>query len=101
MCEHPDASVDSKALTPPPSPVCTRVCTSEAENINADAPEAASLGTPPQAAGVLDAGHRGEGEATVAIDQGDPLARLAAELGKLSPADRQRLAALLFAAHLN
>ena len=95
MCEHPDASVDSKALTPTPSPVCTRVCTSEPENANADALEAASLGTLSQAADVLDTGHLGESEGAAAIDQGDPLARLAAELAKLSPEDRQRLAALL------
>ena len=90
---HPVASDDSKALTPTPFPVCTRVCTSEAENANADALEAASLGTPPQAADADRAPDEGEG--TAAIDQGDPLARLAAELGKLSPEDRQRLAAML------
>jgi hypothetical protein len=79
-CEHHDASIDSKALTPTPSAACTSACTSEGENANDDAP---------------DAGNRGEGEGAAAIDQGDPLAWLAAELGKLSPEDRQRLAALL------
>ena len=62
------ASVDSKALTPTPSAACTSACTSEAENANADA---------------LDA------------DQGDTLATLAAALLTLSPADRERLAAML------
>jgi hypothetical protein len=90
-----DASGNRQALTPTPFPVCTSVCTSEPENANADALEAASLGTPPQAADVLDTGHQSEGEGTAAIDQSDPLTRLAAELGKLSQADRQRLAAML------
>jgi hypothetical protein len=58
-------------------PVCTRVCTSEGENANADTLEA-------------DQGNKGEG-----IDQGDPLAKLAAAITGLSPMDRQRLAALL------
>ena len=88
----PVASDSSKALTPTPSDACTCACTSEGENANADALEAASLGTPPQAADVLDTGHQSEGEG---IDQGDPLTKLAAELGKLSPEDRQRLAAML------
>ena len=90
--ESTDASADSKALTPTPFPVCTRVCTSEPENANADALEAASVGPPPQAA---DADQSNEGEGTAAIDQGDPLTRLAAELSKLSQEDRQRLAAML------
>jgi len=65
-----DASVSGKALTPPSSPVCTSVCTTEGENANA--------------------GKRGE-----ATDQTDSLARLAAALLTLSPADRERLAAML------
>ncbi|MGA7702563.1 MAG: hypothetical protein WCB27_23440 [Thermoguttaceae bacterium] len=63
------------ALTPTPFPVCTRVCTSEPENAND-----------------LEAGHRDEGEG---IDQGDPLAVLAAAVANLSPADRERLAVML------
>jgi len=86
------ASDNSKALTPTPSPVCTRVCTSEPENDNAGTLEAASLATSPQADGNRNADQSNESEGT---DQGDPLARLAAELGKLSPEDRQRLAAML------
>lgn len=73
----PVVSDNSKALTPTPSPVCTRVCTSKPENDNADPLE-------------TDQGTDGEG-----IDQGDPLAKLAAALLTLSPADRDRLAAML------
>jgi hypothetical protein len=62
------------------SDACTCACTSEPKNANADA---------------LNTGQQGVGEGTAAIDQADPLARLAAELGKLSPEDRQRLVALL------
>jgi hypothetical protein len=80
MCEHPDASENSKALTSTPSAVCTRVCTSEAKNANADA-----TGT----------GERDQGEGTAAVDQGDPLAKLAAAVLSLSPADRERLATML------
>jgi hypothetical protein len=54
-----------QGFTPTPSPVCTRVCTSNPENDNA---------------GALDA---------------DPLAKLAAALLTLSPADRERLAVML------
>jgi hypothetical protein len=64
--------VTHSALTPTPSLVCTSVCTSEPENDHADALDA---GTP--------------------ADQDDPLAKLAAALLTLSPADRQRLAAML------
>ena len=79
-----------------PSPVCTSVCTSEAENANANAGRSDG--------GPGDRGEEGADDAHGAKkpdtppappDQGDPLARLAAELGKLSPEDRQRLAALL------
>ena len=73
--------VGKSALTQTPSPVCTRVCTSEPENAHAGTPDAdRSAGDPQQ----------GEG-----IDQGDPLAKLAAALLALSPADRARLAAML------
>jgi hypothetical protein len=63
-----DTSIDSKALTPTPSAACTSACTSEPENVNA---------------GTAD-GY-----------QADSLAKLAAELAKLSLADRERLAAML------
>ncbi len=98
------ASGDSKEVTLTPSAVCTRVCTSEGENANADALNAASLGIPPQAADTRNADQGNEGEGidqggtaggSSTADQGDPLARLATELGKLSPADRERLAAML------
>ena len=72
-----NASDSSKGLTPTPSAACTAACTSEPENANADAPDA----------------HQGdEGEGT---DQGDRLDKLAAALLTLSPADRERLAAML------
>ncbi|MGO8747694.1 MAG: hypothetical protein ACLQNE_17115 [Thermoguttaceae bacterium] len=83
-----------------PSAACTAACTSKAENANA---------------GTLEAGHRDQGEGTAAgtldvdrqdrpagdqgggegADQGDPLAKLAAALADLTPADRARLAAML------
>jgi hypothetical protein len=66
------------------------VCTSEPENANADALEAASLGTPSQAADAHHQGNESEG-----INQGDPLAVLAAAVTNLSPADRERLVAML------
>ena len=69
-------------LTPTPSPVCTTACTSEAENENADALEVPPPGTPSQAPDA-DQGNEGKG-----IDQGDSLAKLAAALLTLSPADR-------------
>ena len=78
---------EPQALTPTPLPVCT----SEGEKANADTLEADSLGTSPQAADALEAGHQDKSEG---IDQGDPLARLAAAIANLSPADRARLAAM-------
>ena len=99
--DAPVASGNSKGLTSTPSAACTAACTSTGENANADAREAASLGTPAQAAGTLDTGqdtqdaavaHQGEGEG---IDQGDSLAKLAAALLILSPADRAKLSKLL------
>ena len=87
----PDASLDNKALTSTPSAACTSACTSEGENANADALDAASLGTPPQAADA----HQDKGEGTAAIDHADPLAMLAAAVANLSPANRERLAAML------
>jgi len=65
---HPDASEDSKELTSTPPAACTSACTSDAETDNAD---------------------------NLAADQGDPLTKLAAALLTLSPADRERLAAML------
>ena len=64
-CESPVVTDSSKALTPTLFPVCTKVCTSEPESDNAGTPDA------------------------------DPLAKLAVALLTLSPADRERLAALL------
>jgi hypothetical protein len=89
-----------------PSAACTAACTSEAENANAGPLEAASLGTSPHAADGADAHQGDEGEeigqggaarGLSAVDQSpaDPLAVLAAAVAKLSPADRERLAALL------
>ena len=112
MNRHPDASEAGKGLTPTPSPVCTRVCTSEPENPNAGTPEAGHQDQGEGvAAGTLDADPQGrpagdqeQGEGTdqggtarrsSAADQGDPLAKLAAALLDLTPADRARLAAML------
>jgi len=81
-----------QGFTPTPSPVCTRVCTSKPENDNADTCYATLAGTLPQDSDGTDAGHQDEGEGN---DQGDPLAKLAAALLTLSPADRERLAAML------
>jgi hypothetical protein len=85
---HHNASDSGKGLTPTPSPVCTRVCTSEPENANA--------GRVPSGCDA-DQGDEGEGTDRKPADQGDPLAKLAAALLtlSLSPADRERLAALL------
>jgi hypothetical protein len=93
-------STTPQDLTATPSPVCTRVCTSEPENANAGTPEAGHQDQGEGVAvGTLDAdqesrpaGDQGQGEGT---DQGDPLAKLAAALLDLSPADRARLAAML------
>jgi hypothetical protein len=81
MCEHADASDSSKALTPTPSAACTNACTSEMERANADA-----LDVPEQ--------KKSTGAETPTAPA-DRLALLAAELAKLSPADRERLAAML------
>ena len=94
--------MSDKGLAPTPSAVCTRVCTSEGENANAGQ----SDGGPGDQGEVIgaDQGEEGADDAhggakpdapPAPPDQGDPLAALAAELGKLSPEDRQRLAALL------
>ena len=102
-------------FTPTPSPVCTRVCTSKPENDNASTHYATLADTPPQDAGTADGDrHKGErtdqGDADRAgatpqnypgpeqgegTDQGDRLDKLAAALLTLSPADRERLAAML------
>jgi len=77
-----NVSVDTKALTTTPSGACTTACTGEPENGNA---------------GTQDADYRSEGEGfdATAACQGDPLAKLAAELGNLSEDDRARLVAML------
>jgi len=90
----PSAHGTDKGLTATLPPVCTRVCTSEAENANAAALDAALLGTPRQAAEAPDADQGGRGEGT-ADKPADPLANLAATIGNLSPAERARLAAML------
>ncbi|MGA2617834.1 MAG: hypothetical protein ABSF26_09500 [Thermoguttaceae bacterium] len=99
----PNASDSPQGLTPTPSPVCTRVCTSEPENDNAGTLNATSPASPPQApAPDADQGDEGEGidqggaaRGSSTADQGDPLVKLAAALANLSPADRARLAAML------
>ena len=91
--EHDGASESQQTLTPTPFPVCTRVCTSEPEGANSEPIQAASLGTAPQAADA-DQGNKDEW-----VNQVDPLIQLAAELGKLSQEDRQRLAAMLAKQH--
>ena len=89
---------------PTPSAACTAACTSEAENANADTLDADHCSIAERID--ADQGDKGEG-----IDQGaaargsstagapsgsaDPLAKLAAALLTLSPADRERLAAML------
>ena len=50
---------------------------------------------PAQAAEAHHTRDQSEGEGTTAINQGDPLAKLAAALLTLSPADRVKLAAML------
>ena len=77
ICDPPAVSEAGKGLTPTLSAACTAACTSEAEIANAD---------------TLNANQDSEGEG---IDQGDPLAILAAALLSLSPTDRERLAAML------
>ena len=70
------ASENPQGLTPTLPAACTAASTSEPENDNA---------------GTADGG-RDEGEGT---DQGDRLDKLAAALLTLSPAERERLAAML------
>jgi hypothetical protein len=72
-------SLTGKELTSTRSAACTSACTSEAENVNAGTPDA----------------H--QGDESEGIDQGEPLAKLAAALLTLSSADRERLAAMLIA----
>jgi hypothetical protein len=74
-----NATGNSKPLTPTHSAACTAACTSEGETANADA---------------FDTDQGAEGER---IDQGDPLAKIAAELAKLSTADQDRLVMMLVA----
>jgi hypothetical protein len=83
-----DASENRQAHTPTPSAACTAACTSKAENANAG-PTNADQG---DGEGIDQSGaDRGSSTA----DQGNPLAVLAAAVANLSPADRDRLAAML------
>jgi hypothetical protein len=86
-------NMDSQDVTPTPSAVCTRVCTSEAENANAG-PLHAGQGDEGEG---IDQGWaaRGSSAAGALTDQADPLAKLAAALLALTSADRERLAAML------
>ena len=77
---HDNANGGSKGLTPTPSAVCTRVCTSEPENANA---------------GTLHTDQGNEGEGTAGMPAAASLESLAAALLTLSPADRAKLAAML------
>jgi hypothetical protein len=87
-------------FTPTPLPVCARVCTSEPENDNAgtadggreqgertDQGDADRAGETPKN---YPGPEQGEG-----ADQGGRLDKLAAALATLSPAERERLAAIL------
>jgi hypothetical protein len=92
-----DASepLKSQGFTPTLPAACTAACTSEAETDNADTYYATLAGTPSQAAAAVAAdGGRNEGEGT---DEGGRLDKLAAALLTLSPAERERLAAMLTA----
>jgi hypothetical protein len=108
-----------QGVTATPPAVCTRVCTGEAENAHAgpldgdqgdDAPgapdpldPAGPAGDDPhqasEATGPADDGEEssatGGPAAGEPADQGDPVAKLAAALLNLPPADRERLAAML------
>jgi hypothetical protein len=90
------ASEAPQGLAPTHSPVCTRVCTSEGKLDNAATLDAILSGLSLQPADALNAdqGHESEG-AGRGSSVGDPLAKLAAALLALSPADRARLAAML------
>jgi hypothetical protein len=85
-----------QGFTPTASPVCTRVCTSEAENANAGTLEAdqGREGTE-QFCGCHKKGDDAAKIPGGTADQGDTLAKLAAALLTLSPADRARLAVML------
>jgi hypothetical protein len=75
-----DVSVDNKEVTTTPFPVCTRVCTSNPENDNAV---------------TNSAGHQGQDKEATTKPDAASLETLAAALLTLSPADRERLAAML------
>jgi hypothetical protein len=74
-----DISLANKELMSTPSPVCTRVCTNEAENANADP---------------ITTRQKRESKVTNP-DRGDPMNALAATIRTLSKADQTRLAKLL------
>jgi len=81
-----ESLVQSDVTALPPS-VCTRVCTSNPENDNA--------GRIPSGCDDDPAGHQGQGEGATAKPAAASLESLAAALLTLSPADRERLAAML------
>ena len=80
----PSQDATRQDVTSTPSAACTAACNGNAKNSNADA---------------LEAGHQDQGEGTDAgtldAHQGDPLAKLAAAIAGLTPADRERLAGML------
>ena len=90
-------TLDIQHVASPSPPVCTRVCTSKPENANDGLPKAASPNVLPVVevadGNTQDQVDRGEHRA----DGADPLAKLAADLLTLSPAERERLAAMLSA----
>jgi hypothetical protein len=91
-----NASETGKGLTPTPSAACTAACTSEPENANAGTLDADQHDQP---TGDQDQGEGtdqgGTARGSSAADQGDALTKLAAALLDLTPADRERLAAML------
>ena len=91
-------SVTTQEVAPTASPVCTRVCTSEPENVNAGTADAGQ-GDGRRAASArlddADAAHQGQGEGATSKPVAASLESLADALLTLSPADRATLAALL------
>ena len=83
----PDVTAATKALAETLPAACTAACTSEGENANA--------GRVPSGCDAEPAGHQGQGEGTTAKPAAASLESLAAALLTLSPADREKLAALL------
>jgi hypothetical protein len=81
------------AYTPPAA--CTSACAIDAESVDAGAADAVSLQTPVQAVEPLstDPSNNDLTPSTAVPD--DPLAKLAAAIAVLTPAERTRLAGLL------